>query len=672
MCAKKVLILIIFLFPAVVGYSQTSVIDSLQRVIAMHSRDTNEIRALDHLSTEFMRKDMEKAKYYAYQQLALCKALGTTFGLSEGYAGLVLMHQGLGRLDSAQYYLNELEMLVKKFPSDKKALLSYFNTAGLFYKNQGKSREALPYLLEALRFIDQNKNKTGYAGQHLNIGNTYYNLGDFKNATDYHLRALTLFEEVKNKRGQSFCLANLGNVFFELEQYPIAEKYLLQSEKMKESLGDRRGVLTSWMSLGSVYQQTNKHELSMLYFNKALTRARELKLTMEEYRALFNIGSLLKTMKKHDESRKHFIESMRLARQGGDSVLVARIKSYLVALQNDMQKDKNQELTLLQNIEISSGKGALTTTAEGFFQLAEWYASRRQFEKAFVNLKKAQQLTDSLKGDAVVMQLKKLEEEYKNEKREKEITLLKKDQELQTLALSRQRVITISVAIALISVIVIGMLLVNRYRVMNRTKQLLEIERVRNNIARDLHDDIGSALSSINILSQVALHEKKENAQNYFQRIGEQSSRIMEDMSDMVWSINPRNDPMSEIIIRMREFASEILEPKNIEYHFFEKVGEGLTLNTDQRKNLFLIFKEAVNNAAKYSNARQIEISLHEEAHTLSMLIKDNGRGFDERVIKTGNGLRNLRERAREMNGTVTLKSKAGQGTEVELVLPLA
>src|SRR5688572_13100982 len=262
---KNIFILTALLFLATVGHSQTAVIDSLLQVVAKHTRDTNEIKALDHLSTEFMRKDIEKAKYYAYQQLALSKALGTTFGLSTGYGGLVLMHQDLGRLDSAQYYLHELEMLAKKLSSNKKVSLSYFNTAGLFYKNQGKSKEALPYLLDALRLVDRNANKTGYAGQHLNIGNTYYNLGDFKNATDYHLRALTLFEEVKNKRGQSFCLQNLGRDFFELGQYSTAEKYALQSEAIKESLGDERGVLTSWMMLGSVYQQTNKHERSMFY-----------------------------------------------------------------------------------------------------------------------------------------------------------------------------------------------------------------------------------------------------------------------------------------------------------------------------------------------------------------------------------------------------------------------
>jgi signal transduction histidine kinase len=145
----------------------------------------------------------------------------------------------------------------------------------------------------------------------------------------------------------------------------------------------------------------------------------------------------------------------------------------------------------------------------------------------------------------------------------------------------------------------------------------------------------------------------------------------MEDIGDMVWSINPRNDSIDQVIIRMREFATEIFEIKNIEYHFSETIQDDLVLTADQRKNLFLIFKETVNNATKYSQASLVEINLHQQDHTLVMRVKDNGRGFDEQTVKNGNGLRNLRERAKEIKGRLILKSALGEGTEVELILPI-
>jgi signal transduction histidine kinase len=122
----------------------------------------------------------------------------------------------------------------------------------------------------------------------------------------------------------------------------------------------------------------------------------------------------------------------------------------------------------------------------------------------------------------------------------------------------------------------------------------------------------------------------------------------------------------------MREFATEIFEVKNIEYHFSETIQDGLVLTADQRKNLFLIFKETVNNAVKYSQASLVEITLHQHDHELVMHVKDNGIGFDEQTVKSGNGLRNLRERAKEIKGKLALKSRLGEGTEMELHLPLA
>ncbi len=243
---------------------------------------------------------------------------------------------------------------------------------------------------------------------------------------------------------------------------------------------------------------------------------------------------------------------------------------------------------------------------------------------------------------------------------------------MQSLALGRQRAANSAIIIGLISIVVIGLLLVNRYRVMSNTKRLLEIQKVRNNLARDLHDDIGSTLSSINILSQVALVEQNGNTQNYLQRIGDQSNRMMEDMSDMVWSINPRNDSIEKVITRMREFATEIFESAGIEYRFTEKISGGLVLDSERRKNLFLIFKEAINNAAKYSKANTVEIDLQQQNDTLLLKVKDNGQGFEEQKVNAGNGLRNLQERAKEVNGTITLTSAKNKGTELELQLPLA
>jgi two-component system sensor histidine kinase UhpB len=649
-------------------YGQSGKIDSLQRILARHTRDTNEIRAMGLLADEFQRKDMAKAKSYVYQQIELAKALNTNFGISEAYTRLVSIHQNAGSLDSAQYYLSRLEILAKD-NIDKKAAVRFAQAAGLFYKNQGKYKEALPFLLESSQLTTT---KVGKAGSLLNVGNAYSNMGEFRKAADYHLKALVAFEEIKNEQGQSFCLNSLGANYMKLRQHAAAEQYIMRSEKLKEQLGDKRGVIHCWINLSQVYQQTQKPELAMSYINKALLRAQELKLSLVETKILFDMGWVLKQYKRAKEAMRFFEQALPLARQAGDSVLVSRIKTYLIATENDQQKEEKEELVLLQNIKISLENKALVYAADGHFQLATWYEDHQRFDKAIEHLKVGHQLNDSIAGGHVAIQLKKLEEDYKTAKREKEITLLKKNRELQALSLSRQRVIIISSLVTLVLVLLIGVILVNRYRVTNQTKRLLEIEKVRNNIARDLHDDIGSTLSSINILSKVAREEKSGNEAGYLQKIGEQSARMMEYMSDMVWSINPNNDSISQMLIRMREFASDILESKNMEYHFSEKVAEELVLNAEQRKNIFLIFKETLNNAAKYSKGSRVEIGIYSQTEWLTLTMEDDGQGFDPKKVTEGNGLRNLRKRAEEISGTLTLISTLDKGTKLRLQVPIA
>jgi two-component system sensor histidine kinase UhpB len=649
-------------------FGQSNKIDSLQRVIARHTHDTIEIKAISILAEEFQRKDMAKAKSYVFQQIELAKALNTNFGMSWAYLRLVSIYQNAGRLDSAQYYLLRLEALAKN-NNDKKAFGNYAQAAGLFYKNQGKYKEALPFLLEA---IELSATKVGKAGALLNVGNAYLNMGELKNAADYHLKALTIFEEIKNERGQSFCLNSLGIDYTKLRQYAAAEKYLIRSEKLKERMEDKRGFIDCWINLGEVYDQTKRPERAMQYFKKALTLARELKLMREEAKINLSIGLILQERGKSEEAVGNFNEALRLGSQVGDSVLVSRVRTNLLSTANNQQKEKKEEQVFLRNIKISLENKALEYAADGHFQLAKYYEQHNQFEKALQNLKIGHQLADSISGNQVAIQLKQLEEEYKTEKKEKEITLLKKDRELQALSLSRQRVIIMSGSITLIVVVVLGSILVNRYKVTNQTKRLLEIEKVRNNIARDLHDDIGSTLSSINILSKVAREEKNGNTESYLKQIGEQSARMMEYMSDMVWSINTNNDSLSQMLIRMREFANDILETKNIDYHFSEKVSEDLVLNTEQRKNIFLVFKEALNNAAKYSQASSIEIALNRQNQWLVLAISDDGKGFDPQTSKAGNGLRNLHERASAMQGTLAITSVINEGTKIELKVPIA
>ena len=208
-----------------------------------------------------------------------------------------------------------------------------------------------------------------------------------------------------------------------------------------------------------------------------------------------------------------------------------------------------------------------------------------------------------------------------------------------------------------------------------RVKRLLAVEKLRNRVARDLHDDMGSTLSTINILSAMAKSKMTTDpvkTAGYISKISDNSQRMMEAMDDIVWSIKPSNDNMQRVTARMREFATGLLEAKDIALQF--SVADEVTdvkLNMEARRDFFLIFKEALNNAAKYSKATKVMVTVALQDKQLAFTIKDNGTGFDVAKADSGNGLGNMQKRADVMRGKLRIRSAAGEGTEVRLIVPV-
>jgi signal transduction histidine kinase len=143
----------------------------------------------------------------------------------------------------------------------------------------------------------------------------------------------------------------------------------------------------------------------------------------------------------------------------------------------------------------------------------------------------------------------------------------------------------------------------------------------------------------------------------------------MDSMGDIVWSIHSQEADFESVLARMRQFASELCEPLNIDFRFNIAAGaERISFSPQKRKCVFLLFKEAINNAAKYSNCTMLTIDCKLSGNNFEMEIKDNGKGFDEETVKKGNGLKNMRERAeKNLKGEIAIHSSIGNGTTIVL-----
>ncbi len=191
--------------------------------------------------------------------------------------------------------------------------------------------------------------------------------------------------------------------------------------------------------------------------------------------------------------------------------------------------------------------------------------------------------------------------------------------------------------------------------------QLVEAEKTneRLRISRELHDDIGSTLSGIVLYSHLAedqvLSQKQGEAKNSLNIIQQSANGMVNRLNDIVWSINPNHNSLKDILQKLEEYAKEMAIAKNIQVHVYapESVTQ-VQLPVEYSHNIYLFGKEAINNAVKYSQATRLELGVHQSDHTMEIIIKDDGKGFDVATVTKGNGLINMQKRADE-TGAISL-----------------
>jgi ligand-binding sensor domain-containing protein/two-component sensor histidine kinase len=210
-----------------------------------------------------------------------------------------------------------------------------------------------------------------------------------------------------------------------------------------------------------------------------------------------------------------------------------------------------------------------------------------------------------------------------------------------------------------------------RYRV----TRLIELERVRMRIATDLHDDIGSSLSQIAIMSEVVQQQiQGENLplSRPLSIIAGTSRELVDSMADIVWAINPHRDHLIDLTQRMRLFAGDVLTARNIDFTFAApRLENDIRLETDVRREVFLIFKEGINNAVRHSKCSAIEIRFGVSDNRLMLEVTDNGCSFDADQSSSGHGLASMNRRAESIGGALDILADAGQGTTITLQAPL-
>jgi len=437
--------------------------------------------------------------------------------------------------------------------------------------------------------------------------------------------------------------ANFGNIgvaYLQMNNFGKALEYLEQSMKLSEEIGYQVQVASTLNNIASLYRIQADYQKALDYYSRSIKINEELGNKIGIATSLGGIGALYILTGEFKEAEVSLKRAMEIA-------ITADLKKEMSEYENSLAK-------------------VYDTTAQLALKNKQFALAAENYKLSMMHYKNSAAIKDTLFNMEKSKEITRNEMNYEFDKKEA-VTKAENEKQLAVAAveINKQKLIKYFLIGGLALLLALSYFVYNNFR----TASKLKLQNIRNKIASDLHDDVGSTLNSISVYSEVA-KQKSPAVVDELEHIGDASRKIIEVMSDIVWTINPNNDTFENIISRMGTLAYNLLKAKNIEHTF--QADESLNetkLSLESRRNFYLIFKEALNNLVKYSQARRASITLTYENGFIKLTVRDNGIGFDDAQTSKGNGLLNMKTRAQEMKAQLKIESVKGNGTNVELIL---
>jgi signal transduction histidine kinase len=467
---------------------------------------------------------------------------------------------------------------------------------------------------------------------------------DYKRALENYTKAEVTGASIPDSSILADCANNKGVIYEQyLQKYPEAIKEYNKALGIYTKLGDQRHVAITYNNLGIVYKYLGNYPKAIDYYKKSL-----------------QIG---------ESTANQFLIAANMTNIGN-----------VYAIQKDYKKAIEYNTNGLNTaLKIK----AMNVVVEAAGSLADDYAGMGDYKKAFEWHQKFSQYSDSLFNSERSQQIAELESKYQAAKKEKEITVLKDQQLINELKLSSQKILLqkrnyqfIGIGGAVLLLGIVAFLLYSRQQLkqkQQREKAVFEAEyKERKRISREMHDDIGAGLTQITLMSEHARLHNQPTYINDLSAIASTSRKLISNMSEIVWSLDPENKTLDLLFTYLREQLNNLLEYATIDYTIqFPVTGSSITLTNEQRRNIILATKEIVHNAVKYSGAKNIAVKASLQNNILQFDIEDDGCGFDTSASYTGNGMKNIRQRISEIDGNLNVQSTAGKGTAFSYSLPL-
>lgn len=527
--------------------------------------------------------------------------------------------------------------------------------------------------------------KKGQAVASKILGQVYYIKGEYELASKAYITSLNLYEKLKNKSGQADVYNEMGNMMRQHGDNNTAEKYLLKAMQLCTEVNDLKGLATSNNNLGIVFETKGVLDSAMMHYQKALSIYIMVNDSIGMGYSYDYIGVI-------HAYRNEFAQSVYNLKRGlairellhdRQSMAYSYVNLGEASLARGNTKDASgffqKSLTIAQEMSSSN------LISYNYKKLSEIAAKENNFKEAYTLQQKYAVINDSLFNLKRNEQIAEIQTRYETEKKEKENVLLLKRNNEKELHISQQRVqLSVLTGIMIILVMSAGLFYnrnkLRQQQILNdeiknqeriRLRAIIESqEEERQRIAAELHDGLGQVLSAARVNIAALVDETQRQPQIYqaLELIDRSCKELREISHNMMPSLLV-NSGLYAALIEMsnRINSTGILKMEVLEDGFIERVKSEIEIN------LYRIAQELITNILKYANATEVQIQFILEKEMLTMMMEDNGQGFDVKILQKakGNGWYNIQSRTRLINGQIEIDSKVGNGTVVTLNVPL-